>query len=80
MILVELYSRDNCHLCEVAKEVLVSVQRRHPFELKEVKIREGDEFFEEMKERVPVVRINKEPAFQYRVDERLLIEKLKSAM
>ena len=76
MILVELYSRDNCRLCEIAREVLIKVQRRHPFELKEVKIHEGDEYYEAMKERVPVVHIDSEFAFQYRVAERELIEKL----
>ena len=79
MILVEIYSRDNCHLCEIAKEVLVNVQQSHPFELKEVKIHEGDEHYEDMKERVPVVHINKEFAFQYRVAEYELIERLKNA-
>ena len=78
MILVELYSRDDCHLCEIAKEVLIGVQRRHPFELNELKIREGDEYFEEMKERIPVVYINKEFAFQGHVPERELIAKLKT--
>ena len=78
MILVELISKDDCHLCEIAKGVLLKVQRHHPFDFKEVKIREGDERFEEMKERFPVVTVNREFAFQHRVSEKELIAKLKS--
>lgn len=77
MILVELYTNDDCHLCESAKQVLRNVQVRYPFELKEMTIHEGDEYFETMKERIPVVYINKEFAFQYRVPEKELVEKLK---
>ncbi|HEV8538949.1 MAG TPA: glutaredoxin family protein [Bacteroidota bacterium] len=73
MNLVELYSKDECTLCDRAKEVLVAVQRRYPFDLQEVKIREGDEFYEIMKERIPVVYINKKFAFQHRVPEKELI-------
>ena len=78
MILVELYSKDDCRLCEIAKEVLWKVRGRYPFDLKEVKIQEGDQHFENMKERIPVVYVNGELAFQYRVSENELIEKLKS--
>jgi glutaredoxin len=76
MILVELYSKDDCHLCEIAKEILVNIQQVHPFELKEVKIHEGDEQYERFKERIPVVYINNEFAFQYRVPEHAFVAKL----
>lgn len=80
MILVELYSKDDCHLCERAKSVLKSIQKLHPFELKEVNIHEGDEYYERYKERIPVVHINKKFAFQHRVPEQEFIAKLKSAL
>ena len=79
MILVELYSKEECHLCEIAKETLMQLQQKYPFELKEVKIREGDERYEEFRERIPVVYINNEFAFQYRVPERAFIAKLGEA-
>ena len=77
MILVELYTQDDCHLCEIAKQVLMNIQQRHPFELKEVKVRESDEYFELMKERIPVIYINKVFAFQYRISEPEFTAKLK---
>lgn len=77
--LVEFYSKDDCHLCEVAKRVLLNVQRKYPFEFNEIKIRPGTEEYEDFKERVPVVFVNKEFAFQYKVSEAELINKLENS-
>ena len=79
MTIVELYSKDDCHLCDVARDILHKVQRSIPFELNVIKIQEGDGYYEQYKERIPVVLINKEFAFQYRIREVELIAKLKSA-
>ncbi len=79
MILVELYSRDDCHLCEVAKSVLLEARKKQPFEFREIKIHDGDREFERFRERIPVVHINKKFAFQYRVPEKELLEKLQTA-
>ena len=72
MILVELYSGQDCHLCEEAKAVLLKVQKEIPFTLKEIKLVPGDEYYEEYKELIPVVHINKVLAFKYRVTETML--------
>ncbi len=79
MTIVELYSKDDCHLCDIALDVLQNVREIIPFELQQVKIREGDEYFEKYKERIPVVFINKEFAFQYKVKKDELIAKLNAA-
>ena len=78
MTLVELYSKNDCHLCDVARDTLEKAQKNYPFELREIKIAQGDNLFEEMNERIPVVYINKEFAFQQKVPEDQLIAKLKS--
>ena len=72
MIIVDLYSRDDCPLCDDAKGVLETVQKEIPFTLRETKIIPGDQYFEEYKEMVPVVHINKVFAFKYRVNEGML--------
>jgi len=72
MILVELYSGNDCSLCEEAKMVLQKVQREIPFTLREIKLVPGDEYHEEYKELIPVVHINKVLAFKYRVTEQML--------
>lgn len=76
-MLVELFSKEDCHLCQEALVVLREVQREIPFELMERKIAPGDLFFEEFKEKVPVVFINGEEAFHYHVNEEALREKLR---
>jgi glutaredoxin len=79
MIIVEIFSGHGCHLCERAKEVLVHIQRRHPFELRETVVREGDALFDQMKDRIPVIHINGRYAFHYRVREEELIRRLDEA-
>ncbi len=76
MTLVEILTKPDCHLCDIAKEVVKKVQQKYPFEVREISIREGDEYFETYKERIPVIFINKEFAFQYKVSEKQLILKL----
>lgn len=65
---VVLYTRPGCHLCEVAKDVLLSERDRSPFEFEEVSI-EGDDALElEYGIRVPVVEIDGLEVFEYEVD------------
>jgi Glutaredoxin-like domain (DUF836). len=71
---VTLISKEDCHLCEVAKNVLLKAQKEIPFDLKEKKIAAGDPDFEKYHERIPVILIDEEFAFQYRVSERQLME------
>jgi hypothetical protein len=49
MIHVELFSREDCHLCEDALAVLRNVQRDIPFSLKERRLVPGDPFYESFK-------------------------------
>jgi hypothetical protein len=79
MTLVELFSKNDCHLCFEARIVIERVQKRIPFALREFKLLPGDPDFEEYKEIVPVVLINKVQAFKYRVSENMLKIKLQQA-
>lgn len=77
MILIELFSKHDCHLCDEAKAVLEQVRQDIPFNLREYKLTEGDEKYEEYSELVPVVLIDKVMAFKYRVNEHTLRIKLR---
>jgi glutaredoxin len=79
MTLVEVYSKRDCHLCDVAKDALTRIRERHPFELSVIMIEEGDARYEEFKERVPVIFVNKAFAFQYRVPETAFVHALQEA-
>jgi glutaredoxin len=72
MILVELFSKKECHLCEEAKGVIEKVRQEIPFSLREIELHAGDPYYEEYKEMVPVVHINRVQAFKFRVNENML--------
>ena len=73
---VTLISKDDCHLCDVAKEVILNVRKKVDFEMNETKIVQGEKDFETYSERIPVILIDGNFAFQYKVSERQLLEKL----
>jgi len=79
MIEVSIYSRSNCHLCEVALGILEGMREELKFEVKKILIDESPELEEKYGEKVPVILINGEPHDFFRVDPerfRLAISKL----
>ncbi len=76
MSTVVLYGRDGCCLCDDAREVLMRVQRRHPFVLEERDI-DADEALQRVYlERIPVVTIDGVEAFELFVEEAELERRL----
>ena len=74
--LVTMYSRRNCHLCEVAKEVVESARNQAEFEFEVVFI-DGDAGLEkEYGEEVPVTLINGKRHDYFRVDRARFIEEV----
>lgn len=72
MTLIELYTKDECHLCDEAKAVLEKVGREIPFQFKEIKLLPGEGLYEEFKNDFPVVHINKRFAFKHRLNEQMV--------
>ncbi|MBI5472919.1 MAG: glutaredoxin family protein [Ignavibacteriae bacterium] len=70
MTLVELYSKEECHLCDEALAVLEKVKTEVPFTLKVIKLIPGEANFEEFKEDFPVIFVNKRFAFKHRLNEK----------
>ena len=71
-----LYTKPDCSLCDEAAAVLNRVRERMPFELEAVDISADSQLLARYGERVPVVLVDGEPAFEYVVDESLLVERL----
>ena len=66
--LVTIYSRKNCHLCDVAKEVVESSKNEADFDLEIVFI-DGDAELEKLYgEEVPVTMINGQRHDYFKVD------------
>ncbi|HTY10147.1 MAG TPA: glutaredoxin family protein [Bacteroidota bacterium] len=73
---VTLISKEHCHLCDVAKDVLLKTRKKISFDFKEIKILPGSQEFEGYHERIPVILIDEEFAFQYKVSEKQLLDRL----
>jgi glutaredoxin len=65
---VVLYSRSGCHLCDEARDVIVSVRAREPFAFREIDIETDDDLLREYGIRVPVVTVDGEERFEIAVD------------
>jgi len=71
-----LYGKPGCHLCEEAREVVLSVRLDREFELDEVDISLDPGLNREYGERIPVVAVDGEDVFEYFVDRDALRERL----
>ena len=65
---VVMYSRKDCHLCEVVKETLNSAQGKADFQWREVDIDADPELRRKYTDEVPVIFIDGHKAFKYRMD------------
>jgi glutaredoxin len=68
MIEVTIYSRSNCHLCDVALGVLEEIRQEINFRIIKILIDENPKLEEKYGEQVPVILINDQPHDFFRVD------------
>ncbi len=73
---VEMFSRPGCHLCDEARDVIEEARTRFAFDFHVVNIDEDSELESAYGSEIPVVRINGNKAFKYRVSRRELERKL----
>ncbi|MFZ3059324.1 MAG: glutaredoxin family protein [Candidatus Methanoperedens sp.] len=69
MVNITIYSKKNCHLCDIAKVTLLKIRKEFPFSLIEVDIEKDKEIFEKYKYLIPVIEIDGEKTFTYKVNE-----------
>jgi glutaredoxin len=74
---IDIYSRPGCHLCDDAREIIERVQRRFPFSVRIINIEDDPSLEQTYGDQIPVVFINGNKAFKYRVDEAELEQKVK---
>ena len=68
MTLLTLYGKPGCHLCDDARAAVAAVRARHRFELEEVDITLDPALFNRYGERIPVLDIDGEEAFELGFD------------
>ena len=76
MITIEIMTKADCCLCDEAKAVVEQVIPGFPAEIKLTDIESDPELFERYKESIPVVLINGEESFKYKVHPVTLRKKL----
>ena len=75
-ITVVLYTRADCHLCDDARVVLERVRADVPFDLVERDIERDEALHRRYLERIPVVEVAGEEAFEFFVEEAELRRRL----
>ncbi len=68
MTFITIYSRVNCHLCDVALETLKSVEAELNFEIEKIYIDNDSELVRKYGEEVPVIHIDGKHHDMFRVD------------
>ena len=68
MTTLTLIGKPDCHLCEEARSVVATVRRERPFELVEVDITTDPLLHSKYGERIPVLEVDGEEAFEYLVE------------
>ncbi len=75
-VLVEIYSKPDCCLCDEAKARLLELQRRYGFILHEVDITSEQRLYADYHTRIPLIWVNGRLACKYRVDEQAILRKM----
>ncbi len=78
MIKIQLFGKKDCHLCDLAKEILYRVKKEFPFDLQQIDIESSRDLVRELKDRIPVVFINGRETFVYKINEMRLRRLLRS--
>ena len=79
-IIIEILTKQDCCLCDKAKEIICKVLPNYPAKLMMTNIESDPKLYETFKERIPVVRINGKESFIYKVHETTLRHKLDKLM
>lgn len=73
---VLMYSREGCHLCDEAREIIEGARARVPFEFEEIFIEGNDDLERDYGIRLPVVLVDGREEFEYRVDPEVFLSLL----
>ena len=80
MITIEIMTKKDCSLCDIAKAVVEKVLPDFPAKMILTDIESDPELFDLYKEKIPVGIINGKESFVYKVHETTLRKKLKKIL
>jgi len=64
---VIIYSRPGCHLCEEAKQLIVTAGNNDDYTLEEIDIESDPDLLQRYQFDIPVITINGQEAFRHRL-------------
>ncbi len=64
-----IYTKKDCHLCDIAKATLHKMQKEVPFSLLEVDIEKDNQAYEKYRYLIPVLEMDGRIIFKYRINE-----------
>jgi glutaredoxin len=73
---VTLYGKPGCHLCEDARRAIVAAREELAFQIDEIDVSLDPALHRRYGERIPVVEVDGEEAFEYFVDPEELRRRL----
>jgi glutaredoxin len=73
---VLVYSKPGCHLCDVVKDTLKSLEDRGSFRWREVNIEDDPELQRLYWDQIPVVFVDGKKSFKFRMSERDFLRRL----
>jgi glutaredoxin len=74
-----VYSKEDCHLCELAKAALLPLCEKYRIPVEEIDITQDPKLLAQYGEEIPVGFLNGEKVFKIRVEPRRLRRLLKKA-
>jgi len=74
---VNFYTKEGCHLCEVALKIIENVAEKIDFQFSSIDITQDKELMRKFDIEIPVIEIDGEIAFVHKIDKKKLISILK---
>jgi len=75
--LITIYSKPDCHLCELAKEVIECCRQKVDFAVEIIDISQNPELLERYRDDIPVILLDGHEIARHFVRERKLLELLR---
>lgn len=76
--LLRFYTKENCHLCDVALEIVKRAAKKLRFTLETVDITQSDDLMMKYGIEIPVIEINGNLEFKHKVNAKHLLRRLKN--
>lgn len=71
-----MYSKSGCHLCDISRDIILSVKPEIDFKFTEIDIEKNPDLYSQYKDDIPVIYINGSFFCKYDVNKQDLTDRL----